>query len=378
MDVLQDPGIFADTPAGKRKLRSMKLHCKKTALNLCFATATVLCAVSAGAQLAGSVGGSLSPSLDTNLNGLDSSVAPTPSGTIEPGASNLMTPEERVLPYDPTGASIMATPMSPWPLQFYQSSRIPYQVDNSLKDVTIVTGLRSALPLNISDIIARKSEKLQSSSLSSGSTSIPGVGVSSQRVQPAAAGSLTGTIAQQSFWRAGAAATVTAINPVQPFSEPVQTSVLPSNSATDNKASIRKKSKTPLDEMTGLPGSASAVPPDYSRSPLETSYEDQSDATVAAGPFRSLDQSSFLNTEINAHSLRRSPLSTKQKTASLFGDQTQSTAQARITDTMHDQNMNTAQSRLAKHSIRTEQIKRPKWHNPILQQMESSAVSGRQ
>lgn len=357
----------------------MKLRCGKLITGICLIAATLFCAEIARAQLSGSVGGSLSPSLDSNLNGMGSSAAPTPSNTIELGANNLMTPAERILPYDPTGASIMSTLMSPWPMQFYQPSRTPYQVDNSLKDVTIVTGLHPPLPLNITDVITRKSDKFRSSSQSLSSVTNLPVAATIPPAEPQSAGSnVQEGMEPQSFWRVGASATVTAINPVQPFSEPTPTSEQPSNSTADNKTSIKKKPKIPLDEMTSMPGSTSAAPPDYSRSPLEASYEDRSAASVTGGPFRSLDQSSFLDVGISARSLRRNTSSTRQKAANLFGDQTQLTTQARISDTIHDQNMNTAQSRLAKHSVKTEQTKRPKWHNPILQQMENNAVSGKQ
>src|ERR1700758_5129408 len=130
----------------------MKLKHTKLASTVCFPALAMVYSAIACAQLSTS----LSQPLDTNLNGLDSTVAPTPSTQIESGANNLMTLDEHILPYDAIGASIVATPLDPSTTQYFAISRMPFQVDSTVKDVTIITGQHPRSAINLVDVISRR------------------------------------------------------------------------------------------------------------------------------------------------------------------------------------------------------------------------------
>jgi len=333
------------------------------------------------AQLSTSVGGSVSEPLDTNLNGLSSTVAPIPSSTIEPGANSLLTPDERVLPYDAIGASIIATPLSPAVTQSYVVSRVPFQVDNSLRDASIVTGLHPAQPVNIVDIIARKS---QGSGFSSApqSLSLSNVGtLSTQSLRSMlgkSASELNSTsINQQSFWRVGSALPVAST--LNPTDQPPQTSIQQSEK-------VLNRDKKPGDqaESTFGPQPVEHVQ-DSSRSPLEkTPVDNQDTVDLSAGPFDNLEKKSFLSPDITA---TPSQYRGSRKTGmTSFSDRTQSEpfmrrqaelSELRTMRQMKDQKTTGTDSRSKKQIPSIGQARKPRWHNPILQQMENEASSAR-
>jgi hypothetical protein len=187
----------------------MRLSCGKLLTTAFLFALAIFCISLGNAQRSSSLGGSVSAPPDTNLSGLTSTVAPIPSTVIEPGANNFLTPEEHVSPYDAVGASIIATPLSPAVIQSYVVSRVPFQVDNSLRDASIVTGLHHVQPVNIVDIIARKS---QGSGFSSAPqplslSNVDQMSTQSLRSMRAkSASELNSTsINQQSFWKVGSA-----------------------------------------------------------------------------------------------------------------------------------------------------------------------------
>lgn len=372
----------------------MRWHNRILFRRLCLAELALMCTAIAGAQLSTSTGGSLSNPLDTNLGGPDSGAATTLSGAIEPGANNLMTPEDRVLPYDAIGASIEATTMSPSATQFYplMFSRIPYQVDSTLKDATFLTGQRIAIPANIVDIITRKPDKL---GLSAPATSFgPTSALSSALLQgkgPQGMGAdLSATFAQQSRWKAGGStAAQQAINAPASSTWPAQQqSAQPSDMGTislkgwskGNDLLLKKK-----DNGQGVgPNTGSSTPDktqDYSRSPLEAppAYGDQPSITVADSPFENLGTYSFLNPDITRASPRRSlsrreKMSSREKEKMLAASRTGQGFSMRV----KSREMSPDETRLKKLSSGGETLAKPKWHNPILQQMETEANPNRQ
>lgn len=387
----------------------MKLNCRKLAANLCLLALTILSAAYAGAQLSGS----LSPALDSNLNGLDSSVAPVPSTEIEPGASNLLTPEEHVLPYDSIGASIESTALSPSLTRYSAFARVPFQIDGSIRDSTLITGQRGLIPINVVDIIGGRSGKeglassLQPGASSFGDASRISFGLG-EKIPPGVNGMPPGALDQRTSWMAGS--TSAALPPLPTTQLPEQTSTAiasaltgtssngnPSanststrntstrNTSTRSDASRLNRERNGQSEKTGGDSTASMEPAeDYSRSPLEAANGDGGDlgGGIAASPFDSLDQKSFLSPDITSvrsrRTLAKGESTRTQSESALRRDMLGSRSSGKLSDQGMTRGMTRAESRLLKESSRTEPAKRAKWHNPILQQMENEASSIRQ
>ncbi len=188
---------------------------KRNIRNLCFAMLGMLCTIFAGAQ----VSGTLSQPLDSNL--FDSK-APAPSATVEPGANSLMSTDEHVLPYDSIGASLSATPISADITQYNALSRIPFQVDNSIRDATLATGLHTQIPVNVVELIGRSAARTGSSSSLQTSTSLVNPfstsAASSLEGKSALIGSglKLGANAPVSSWRIGSMGSALAIDPLPP------------------------------------------------------------------------------------------------------------------------------------------------------------------
>jgi len=371
----------------------MKRTLKRQAMNLCLLLFTTLWTALSGAQLTDS----LSQPLDSNLNGPSSAVAPTTSTEIEPGANNLLAPDEHVLPYDAIGASIVATPLSPAVTQYDQLARTPFQIDGSIRDASVLTGQRSLTPLNIVDLIARRPGQFSSSALSQapGSSfgSAPMLSVKSLPVKTSAmtsGGVLQGPMTLQSSWKIGGSPAASAINPLQQAAAAQADSPSEHQSAGgEDKSSTSLLNKKLGDrgvENAAVPSTADK-PQDYSRSPLEASENQEPvSADIAASPFESLDQNSFLNPDITAPTTRRNAFRRQAGTSFSnreqlgFSARTQATflqPQPRTTEMMRE-GISPAESRLMRQTQRDNQMKRPTWHNPILQQMEDDANSDRQ
>lgn len=394
-------------------------------LRLSVVAPIVLCGAFAAAQLSTSVGGSLSQPLDSSIYGGNTAAAPTSSTSLEPGANNLLAPEDRVLPYDSIGASIVATRMTPSVTQFYPLllNRTPYQIDNSLKDATYVTGLRQVIPANIIDIIARKPGKLASPFQVSSFGPAPGSSTVPlpESALPGVNSNLAGEASQQSFWRVGGSTAALTANSFPsmaaltanslPFSqESQQQSGQPLNSTKTadlkglgrtNGVILSRKGLT-QGKQAGATSGSTVQPPDSSRSPLEAPDGDQSSIAVeVASPFESLDQSSFLNPDITLatpprHLSRRaeemlsragtlsesrigSELSTREW--SEFQPTSQLAINRRLSGRsrmMKNRELSPDQMRLMKLSSGNNAVRKPKWHNPILEQMETGANPNRQ
>jgi hypothetical protein len=332
----------------------------------------------ARAQLSTSVGGSMSLPLDSNLDGLDSTVAPVPSGEIEPGANSLMIPDERVLPYDAIGASIAATPMSPAVTQVYTLTRDLYQIDNALRDETIITGLHSPPPVKIIDAIPRNLRRSGASApvASFGNSSMFFTGSSKEKTL-GITDNLQGSIPQQSSWKVGAAAAALAVNPIQTSQEEAQQSGS-SLTTKENSGNLLKKKKT-QGEKTESNRQSTEQPHDYSTNPLEApAYGDQN-AETTTSPLERQYQSSYLNPDITLASRHSAVGKTSQKesAATLFSAQRQSGIQASSGIlTGRNQGISRTKSRAMKSSsLKAEQPTKIRWHNPILQQMEDEANS---
>jgi len=316
--------------------------------SVCLAVLGILCTTFAGAQ----VSTSLSGPLDSNLSGLDSNVSPIPTNEIVPGANNVGTPDEHILPYDAIGASLAATPLSPAITQYNAIIRVPFQVDVSLRDSTILTGLHQQVPTNVVDVIGRSSARSGSSSSIESKINLTTSGTSPLQGGPALQGgswTAGGSIIPASSWRAGSMGSAAAMNSMlpAPTTQPPTSSHLVGEDASSPQT-VMEKSKTgdkttshlvgedasspqtvveknktgdkttshlvsedasspqTVGEQSNTGGKATSQqvdkPQDYSRSPLEkveSSLGENPDATQSsASPFRQLDQGSFLNPDV--------------------------------------------------------------------------------
>ena len=291
--------------------------------SVCLAVLGILCTTFAGAQ----VSTSLSGPLDSNLSGLDSNVSPIPTNEIVPGANNVGTPDEHILPYDAIGASLAATPLSPAITQYNAIIRVPFQVDVSLRDSTILTGLHQQVPTNVVDVIGRSSARSGSSSSIESKINLTTSGTSPLQGGPALQGgswTAGGSILPASSWRAGSMGSAAAMNSMlpAPTTQPPTSSHLVGEDASSPQT-VMEKSKTVDKTTSHLVGEDVSSPQtvveqsntggkstsqqvdqrqDYSRSPLEkveSSLGENPDATQSsASPFRQLEQGSFLNPDV--------------------------------------------------------------------------------
>ena len=384
----------------------------------------LICTASASAQLSTTLGDNFSLPLDNNLNGLDSAVAPGIVYEVAPGALNLMTPDEHLLPYDAIGASIVATPLNPSVTQLFVVSRIPFQLDNSVRDSTMLTGQLPRLPIDIVETLRRRtgntefgslSPKLPASTFSSALPSrnalpsLSPVGMT----PPGGSSILSRTVYPQSSWRAGSgnSANVAAeldINSAQIQSTQPSGQVSDSNSSGASHLLDQERSNRSAMYANGSPLSEnrrqaypsgsqlSQQPSDNSRSPLESVAVMGTDsAGLSENPLESFGQKSLLNPDITLAAQRRS--STKKTRTSLntraessswqspspFAARTQSDPlRSRRTPSgsimaMREADVTRADARRMKQSSIGQQANKSRWHNPILQQMEGeSAATG--
>lgn len=363
----------------------MRLNGRKCAAGICLLVAVLFFTMLASAQLSSPVSNPLAAPLDTNLDGLDSSVAPTTSSTITPGANNLLTPDEHLLPYDAIGASLVATPLNPSLSQSSVVGRAPFQVDNSLRDASIITGFHSTQLGSIVDTISRKSIRPGASSLPQSSWS--SVSSSSRSslgslLGKSASGLNGSSIGQQSFWKVGGNAAALMTNPPD---QSLQTSQQSGKALKDtNDISLQNERQSGQNGHDSGPQLERER--DYSRSPLEKlATEDQGSVDTSASPFDSLDKQSFLSPDITSpSSLHKTPT---RGTSALLTSRAQSGPFTRRSSGLldqgktlgtRDQRRSNTMSRSTKLSSGAEQVGKPKWHNPILQQMETEANSARQ
>src|ERR1700761_2125148 len=361
---------------------------KRTIRNLCFAILGMLCSLFAGAQ----VSGTLSQPLDSNL----STVAPTTSTEIEPGASNLMTPDEHVLPYDSIGASLSATPLSADVTQYNTLSRMPFQIDNSIRDATLATGLHTQTPMNVVELIGRTQARTGSSSSLQTSSSLVNPfstsAASSLEGKSALLGSglKPGANALVSSWRIGSMGSSLAIDPLPPPPTPPAPLKLVGEENSQEKKKTTGKGSSGKGSGSGAGKDAGSSQPDqdqdYSRSPLEAVTSSPGDlqggTQNSTSPFKQLDQESFLNPDITSASLRPGTSSSSYQSSSYQSSLRSSSMNSRKS-LLSGHSLNSGngtnppispdEARLMRHNLSEQRSKRKKWHNPILQQMEDNA-----
>ena len=371
----------------------------------------ILCTTFAGAQLTTSLSGPL----DSNLSGLDSNVSPIPTNEIVPGANNVGTPDEHILPYDAIGASLAATPLSPVITQYNAISRVPFQVDVSLRDSTILTGLHQQVPTNVVDVIGRSSARSGSSSSIESKINLTTSGTSPLQGGPALQGgswTAGGSILPASSWRVGSMGSATAMNSMlpAPTTQPPTSTHLVGEDASSPQTVV-KQSNTGDKTTSHLVGEDVSSPQtvveqsntggkstsqqvdqrqDYSRSPLEkveSSLGENPDATQSsASPFRQLDQGSFLNPDVTLshpptssyhssssyQSTSSSQSSTRTQSSILNARKNLMVGNSRNSGNRLNPSISNDEERLMRHTSR-DKAKKNKWHNPILQQMEDNA-----
>lgn len=374
--------------------------------------------VSASAQFSTSLGDNLSLPLDNNLNGLDSAVAPGIVYEVAPGAMNLMTPDERLLPYDAIGASIVATPLNPSVTQLFVVSRVPFQLDGSVRDSTMLTGQFPRLPIDIVETLTRKAKNVEFGSLSptmpaSTFSTLPYRNAlpspSPLGMTPSGGPSiLSRTAYPQSSWRAGSGNGIIAapeldINPSRTQSTESSGTVSDSNSSSASLLLNKKRGDRSKMYVTGSvlsenrreadpSGSQlSQQPNDDNRSPLESKavVMGTDSGAVTENPLESFGQKSRLNPDITLAARRRNSTRKNQpslntraessswQTPSPFAAGTQlrqgrpsgSITAMREADVLH------ADVRRMKQSSNGLQANKSRWHNPILQQMESESAA---
>ena len=396
---------------------------KRNIRNLCFAMLGTLCTIFAGAQISGS----LSQPLDSNL----SAVAPTTSTEIEPGANSLLTPDEHVLPYDSIGASLNATLLSADVTQYNTLSRMPFQIDNSIRDATLATGLHTQTPINVVELIERSAVRTGSSSSLQTSSSLVNPfstsAASSLEGKSALMGSglKSGVNTAASTWRIGSMGSSLAIDPLPPPPTPPAPlklvgeetpqgnekatgqsgsgnvsgnrygsgSANASGSRYSSRSGNRPGSGSGNGSGSGSGQDAGSSPADqeqdYSRSPLETvtssSGSSEGETQNSSSPFKQLGQESFLNPDITSASPRPRTSSSSYQSSSYQSSLRSSSMNSRKSllsgHSLSSENSENGtnprispdEARLMKHNLSDQRSKRKKWHNPILQQMEDNA-----
>lgn len=340
---------------------------------LCVAMLGLLGVSFAEAQLSTSV----SQSLDSNIYGQSSNAAATPSTEIVPGANNLQTPEEREKPYDAIGASVVATTLDPTVTQYYKLSRIPSQVDGSVRDETQLTGQHQQSPINVIETMNRRpsgfesSTQLQTSSYPDRASASLTAGFSGNTISLANGYAGQGT-AQTSSWGAGS-------SPVLPLSALLPSAVVHAASSTPTVIGT-PQSGLLVNSQGG--STADQLQPqmqqttDYSRSPLEapqpSAYGNQTAANSTSSPFKDLNQTTFLNPDI-VHAT--SHLRNNRQERTRLAENQNGNALGRLNAAAPNatSNLSRSQMRLLRQKQASGMTRRPKWHNPILEQMESGS-----
>jgi hypothetical protein len=377
---------------------------KRNIRNLCFAILGMLCTIFAGAQISTS----LSQPLDSNL----SSVAPTTSTEIEPGANSLLTPDEHVLPYDSIGATLNATQLSADVTQYNTLSRTPFQIDNSVRDAIMLTGQHAQVPLNVVDLLGRSAARTgSSSSLQTSSSRINPFATSSGSSlegKPALIGSdlKFGVNIPASSWRIGSMGSTLAIDPLPPPPTPPAplklvgeensqgqektTGQSGSGSRSGNASGSRYNSRSGNRSSSGSDQDAGSSPSDqdqdYGRSPLETVTSSpggfEGETQNSSSPFKQLGQESFLNPDITSASPRPRTSSSSYQSSSYQSSLRSSYLSSRKSllsghslnsESVTNPSISPDEARLMRHNLGEQRSKRKKWHNPILQQMEDNA-----
>jgi hypothetical protein len=339
----------------------------------------------------------LSDPIGANLALSDTTVAPSSSGIVVPGANNLLEPDERVPLLDATGSTLISTRMTPANRGSLAVSKTSSQVDGALKDSLILAASQQALSSGVSGSSALQGAT-SSSATASSSFSTGRLGVSSSSSFSVASNrgmSTSGNAALNSSWRVG-----TKTNAIPDLLAARISAV--TNSKTDDSttmAPLKVVGAGDLPTQTSTAGSSvadkardrNAAPSrepssktkerDFSKSPLERQIEsttdDQDPGDVS--PFKSLGTTSYLDPNIFSPTTPSMPSGNQEQsftgnqsaTNNLLSSAQRSRKRRKATGTT--QLDSTESSIETKSERRLQRMQRPKWHNPILQQMEDGS-----
>lgn len=352
----------------------MRTMSRRIYRKLWLAAVCILPAAMAGAQ-------NVSAPLSTPLDSTASSVAPTTSTEIVQGAGNLMVTVTRTPPMDATGANIFSTAMNPF-ARSDATSQTPSQLDGALKDSILMTSIGSqGAPGAASSHRSQQLPGVASASMTS-SFSARSASSSAAAKRTGTDNLSTGDNAQGSSWRpASRSISVHAdIAPgagqgteaAKPFSiageQSSRKTGTTGKTAQDGKTQAKSRTQ-PLQagqqqDARGTSSETSHFSWDHQQAEMERSTGD-------ATPFKDLDNSSYLNTNIFAPATSAQPLSSGTK--SYYSRRPESrkrgTAAASRLSALNETGMQRQAIEL-RRAERSRRQPKPKWHNPILEQMD--------
>jgi hypothetical protein len=354
--------------------------------------------VAASIACAQEISGPLSEPLSSGING---NVAPLPSTEIEPGAGNLVPPEQNPIPVDATGASLQTNTMNP---SVAQSTALRVQanyINSQVNDVMTQIGMRQS-SLQTSGIAA----------ISANTTTTKPVSMSTFKPAPLQSAASSFSI------RSGPSATFFPLMQ----SQNGQTQDLAGNGRNALAGSLRQKKMSTSPglepgaslETRSLPASLSSslgggvlhsgkslstsvksagsqtTDIQEKQSPLElqgflTAVSRES-STILTSPFRDLSDTNFLSTNIFAsarpstssggiisRNRKSSILSGGRRPSALNRENASQVGVSRLNrENASQAGISRSEINLLRHEYRGEMqtIKRGnQWHNPILQQM---------
>ena len=349
------------------------------------------------AQVSAPVSGPVS----NNLDQATSQIAPETSTEIEPGASSLVLTDNQTIPFDSIGASLSSTLMSP-DQDFATQLRQPLTtVDTSIRDATYIMGVKPRLPYNVVDRIDRRAMQSGSmpaapslmSSFTAGNTAVGGMtGSFSLTPGVSAASALSGNIAN----RIGAVPAILSASTRARGSAQPGNGTIPGPNDAELQSAARKmqQKRQALFPSSGVGSSGSGagasdnsiMPDDPSRSPLEVSLEtlpsDTSQSPLEMGP-----DESFLHPDIMR------PFS-PQSIGARGGHRGQNANDRRLNDSFDhshtfgnsSNSFESAEARLrsrlssrAQRSLDLDSTRiKPKWHNPLLQNLDTDTMRTQQ
>jgi len=345
----------------------------------------------------------LSDPIGANLALSDTTVAPSSSGIVVPGANNLLEPDERVPLLDATGSTLVSTRMTPANRGSLAVSKTSSQVDGALKDSLILAASQQALSSGVSGSSALQGAT-SSSATASSSFSTGRLGVSSSSSFSVASNrgmSTSENAALNSSWRVGtktnaipdllaariSAATVKTTNSNSKTDDSTTMAPLKVVGAGDLPTQTSTAGSSGADKARDRNAAPSREPSsktkerDFSKSPLERQIEsttdDQDPGDVS--PFKSLGTTSYLAPNIFSPSTPSMPSGNQEQsftgnqsaTNNLLSSAQRSRKRRKATGTT--QLDSTESSIETKSERRLQRMQRPKWHNPILQQMEDGS-----
>jgi hypothetical protein len=379
---------------------------------------------------------SISGPVSQNLSQSNTTVAPTSSTEIVPGANNLLNPDDRKPVPDSTGSDIRATTMSPIDVTSYVVGSSATQVDGALKDSSNLSGsLLQALIGRLGKGQAGTNSALATSTANSFSSTLHAENLSSFTVSTtknALPSNQPGETAIGSSWRVGtsssslSAGMLAGINGnktadnINKSNQPSVPGSVSDNASMENEPKTLKVvgeqdtvEKTAAARSERAPGKiasshvrSSAAPSasadangdatqalKSSQSPLERadiSEQDSEKVKEDAGPFKNLASENFLDPDIFAKTVQNGSSTYSSSTRNQRNENQSSSRLDRLrsssrrsrregeertsaTDDQFDQTRTMSRS-----ERRLQKERRPRWHNPILQQMEEENTASTQ